>query len=123
MIRVSRCGRSMSRDGYALLSVLDSRQMAEPLTRAAVLLATVLGQDLEEAGDGRFRIARRVAPDRVISAVDPEARHGHKTNHRGYDGFKGHIAIDPDSEIITATAVSTPAISDAVTAVDLMPTS
>ena len=52
---------------------------------------------------GGWRIARRVAKDRVISTVDPQARHGHKTNHRGFDGYKGHIAIDPDSEIITAT--------------------
>ena len=39
----------------------------------------------------------------MISAVDPQARHGHKTSARGFDGYKGHIAIDPDSEIITAT--------------------
>ncbi len=31
--------------------------------------------------DGRWRIARRVAADRVISTVDPEARHAHKTVH------------------------------------------
>jgi hypothetical protein len=50
-----------------------------------------------------FRIARRVAPDRVISTVDPGARHGHQTSARGFDGYKGHIATGPDSEIITAT--------------------
>ncbi len=44
-----------------------------------------------------FRIARRVAKDRVISTVDPRARHGHKTAARGSDGYKGHVAIDPDS--------------------------
>ena len=53
-----------------------------------------------------LRVARKVAPDRVISTADPQARHGHKTNHRGFDGYKGHIAIDPDAEIITATAVT-----------------
>jgi len=47
-----------------------------------------------------------VAPDRVISTVDPEARHGHKTQSRNFDGYKGHVAIDPDSEIITATEVT-----------------
>jgi hypothetical protein len=70
------------------------------------LLATVVGQDLEQTEDGTFRIARRVAPDRVISTVDPEARHGHKTAARGFDGYKGHIAIDPDSEIITSATVT-----------------
>jgi hypothetical protein len=41
-----------------------------------------------------FRIARRVARDRVISTVDPQARHGHKTAARGFDGYKGHIGLD-----------------------------
>ena len=74
--------------------------------RPARLLATVVGQDLDRDDDGVFRIARRVAQDRVISTVDPEARHGHKTSARGFDGYKGHLAIDPDSEIVTATEVS-----------------
>ena len=56
--------------------------------------------------DGRFRIARKVARDRVISTVDPDARHGHKTQARGFDGYKGHVAVDPDSEIITDTIVT-----------------
>jgi hypothetical protein len=38
----------------------------------------------------------------VISTVDPDTRHGHKTSARGFDGYKGHAALDPDSEIITA---------------------
>ena len=53
-------------------------------------LAAVVGQDLEQASDGSFRIARKVAADRVISVVDPDARHGHKTSARGFDGYKGH---------------------------------
>ena len=60
-----------------------------------------------------FRIARRVAKDRVISTVDPEARHGHKTAARGFDGYKGHVAIDPDSEMITATTVTAGNVGDA----------
>jgi hypothetical protein len=79
---------------------------------AAKLVATVVGQDLEQRDDGVFRIARRVAKDRVISTVDPEARHGHKTAARGFDGYKGHVAIDPDSEIITATTVTAGNVAD-----------
>jgi hypothetical protein len=45
--------------------------------------------------------------------VDPQARHGHKTSARGFDGYKGHIAADPDSEIITATHVSAGNTGDA----------
>lgn len=91
----------LARDGYAALWTLDERQLVGPLRQAAELLATVLGQDLEQRDDGVFRIARRVAKDRVISTVDPDARHGHKTAARGFDGYKGHIAIDPDSETYT----------------------
>jgi len=111
---------SRARDGYALLAVLDGRDLDEPLAQAAALLATVLGQDLETTGDGTFRIARRVAKDRVISTVDPQARHGHKTQARGFDGFKGHVAADPDSEIITDTKVSAGNVGDAAVAADLI---
>src|SRR4051812_2240438 len=57
-------------------------------------------------GPGTWRIARRVAPDRVISTVDPEARHAHKTTSRRQDGFKAHVAVEPDTGIITACAVT-----------------
>jgi len=87
-----------------LLAELDGRECDEAVQAAGALLATVLGQDLDQEG-GVFRIARRVAKDRVISTVDPQARHGHKTAARGFDGYKGHIRVDPDSEIITATVV------------------
>lgn len=107
-------------DAHAVLAVLDERILAAPLETAAKLLATVVGQDLEQRDDGMFRIARRVSKDRVISVVDPETRHGHKTAARGFDGYKGHVAIDPDSEIITATAVTAGNISDGVPATVLL---
>ncbi|HEV7579597.1 MAG TPA: IS1182 family transposase [Mycobacterium sp.] len=111
---------SRARDGYACLALLDGRKLSEELTQAGQLLATVLGQDLETTTDGLFRIARRVAKDRVISTVDPEARHGHKTAARGFDGYKGHVAIDPDSEIITDTVVTPGNAGDASVAQDLI---
>ena len=111
---------ALARDGYALLGLLDGRELSQPVQQAGALLATVLGQDLEKRDDGVFRIARRVAVDRVISTVDPEARHGHKTAARGFDGYKGHIAIDPDSEIITATEVTAGNVGDAVPAEALL---
>jgi hypothetical protein len=112
---------SRARDGHALLAALDGRKdLPEPVAQAMQLLATVLGQDLETGADGMLRIARKVAPDRVISTVDPEARHGHKTSHRGFDGYKGHIAVDPDSEIITATEVTAGNTGDAEPAAGLI---
>jgi len=103
---------ALARDAYAILAALDGRTMPFEVTQAATLVAAVVGQDLEQRDDGMFRIARRVAKDRVISIVDPEARHGHKTAARGFDGYKGHIAIDPDSEIITATTVTAGNVAD-----------
>lgn len=112
---------SRARDGYALLAALDGqRELPEPVMQAMRLLATVLGQDLQLGDDGLLRIARKVAPDRVISTVDPEARHGHKTNHRGFDGYKGHVAVDPDVEIITATEVTAANTGDAGPAAELI---
>ena len=96
----------LAADGYACLQFLEDRDLSEAVTQIAELLASVLGQDLEAGEDGRFRIARRVAKDRIISTVDPDARHGHKTQARGFDGYKGHVAVDPDSEIITDTTVT-----------------
>lgn len=111
---------SRARDGFACLALLEGRQLGVAVSEAAQLLATVLGQDLEQTEGGTFRIARQVAADRVISTVDPEARHGRKTAARGFDGYKGHLAIDPDSEIITNTEVSAGNTGDASVAEDLI---
>jgi hypothetical protein len=111
---------AVAKDGYALLARFDGERPEGPLAEAATLLATVLGQDLEANDDGVFRIARRVAPDRVISTVDPETRHGHKTSAKGFDGYKGHAAIDPDSELITDTTVTPGNVGDAASAAELI---
>ena len=102
---------ALVRDARAVLDVLDGEQLIGAARDAAELLATVAGQDVAEGDDGRFRIVRAVARDRVISTVDPEARHGHKSRSRRFDGYKGHVSIDPDSEIIddvTVTPANTP---------------
>ena len=92
-------------DALALLAALDVEAITAAGGKAAeavALLALVAGQDVEPAEgsdgtDGRWRIARKVAPDRVISTVDPEARHAHKTRERRQDGFKAHLVVEPDT--------------------------
>ena len=111
---------SRARDAMACLQLLEGRVLTPAVSEAAKLLAVVLGQDLEQTPEGTFRIARRVVKDRVISTVDPEARHGHKTSARGFDGYKGHVAVDPDSEIITQTAVTPGNDGDASAAEELL---
>jgi hypothetical protein len=70
------------------------------------LLALVAGQDVEPAEgsdgtDGRWRIARKVAEDRVISVNDPEARHTRKSPENRRDGYRAHLAACPETGIIT----------------------
>jgi Transposase DDE domain/Transposase domain (DUF772) len=107
---------ALFRDGYRALHALRGLKLGPEVAKAAELLATVIGQDIAETADGRFVIAQGVAPDRVISVVDPQARHGHKSNARGFDGYKGHVAIDPDSEVITAAEVGAANAGDAAMA-------
>jgi hypothetical protein len=89
-------------DAHRLLGHLPEQELEPRAAEAVALLALVAGQDVEPAegsdgSDGRWRIARRVAEDRVISTVDPDARHAHKTVHRRLDGFKAHIEAEPDT--------------------------
>lgn len=63
---------ALAKDAMALLRVLHGRELDEAVTQAGTLLATLVGQDLDEGADGVFTNARRVATDRVISTVDPE---------------------------------------------------
>ncbi len=70
------------------------------------LLALVAGQDVEPAEgsdgtDGRWRIARKVAPDRVISTVDTQARHTRKSKSKRRDGFRGHVPAEPETGLVT----------------------
>ncbi len=111
---------SRAKDAHGVLLLLEGRELGPDLAQAVALLATVVGQDIEEDAGGTFRIVRGVAADRIISTVDPEARHGHKTQARGFDGYKGHAAVDPDSEIITETVVTPGNVGDAAVAEELV---
>jgi hypothetical protein len=109
-----------ARDAHAVLEILQGRVLPTAVVQAARLLAAVVGQDLEQGTDGGFRIARKVAADRVISTVDPDARHGHKTSARGFDGYKGHASVDPDSELVMATTATAGNVGDAAAAPRLL---
>ncbi len=98
-------------DAHRLLGYLPEAELGPKAAEAIALLALVAGQDVEpvegsDGTDGRWRIAQRVATDRVISTVDPDARHAHKTVSRRQDGFKAHIAVEPDTGIITDCALT-----------------
>ena len=87
------------------------------------LLGIVAGQDIEvvDAGEGpQARIRQGVAAERVISTVDPEARHGHRSRRDRYDGYKLHVSTDIDSDLITAIQATTATTHDAVVLDDLL---
>jgi IS5 family transposase len=115
-------------DAHRVLAHLPEQELGPRAAEAVALLALVAGQDVEpvegsDGTDGRWRIARRVAPDRVISTVDPQARHAHKTRSRRQDGYKAHVVVEPDTGIVTAAALtpaSGPDNSDASVGVELL---
>jgi hypothetical protein len=93
-------------DANALVEVFKDAKLTEAAASAVALLALVAGQDVEPAEgsdgtDGRWRIARKVAEDRVISAVDPDARHTRKSPEARRDGYRAHMAAEPETGIIT----------------------
>jgi hypothetical protein len=115
-------------DAHRLLGQLPEVELGPGEAEAVALLALIAGQDVEPAEngdgtDGRWQIARRVAHERVISTVDPDARHAHKTVSRRQDGFTAHVVVEPDTGLITNTRLTRAAGADnmdAVVGVDLL---
>ena len=90
-------------DAQATLAAVAALQLDEAQSEAVGLLALVAGQDVEPGDEeGTWRIAPVTKPDRMVSVIDPDSRHVHKTNHNYRDGFKAHIAVEPDSGLVTA---------------------
>ena len=109
----------------------DAPERDDAAADALGLLALVAGQDVEPAGDsdgldGRWRIAGKVAHDRVISTVDVETRHTRKSKSNRRDGFRGHVAAEPETALITdceltkacGEASSDPVVGEAMIARD-----
>jgi hypothetical protein len=93
-------------DANALVAALSEQDLGDDHDSLVALLALIAGQDVEPAEgsdgtDGRWRIARKVAPERVISAVDTEARHTRKSPSNCRDGYRAHVVAEPDTGIIT----------------------
>ena len=76
----------------------------QALAEAAGLLSRVLVQDIERRADGA-ELHQGVARDRVVSVHDPEMRHGRKSQARRFDGHKAQVAVDTESQLVTAVAV------------------
>jgi IS5 family transposase len=108
-------------DARTVIDALDGIVLSDEQADAVGLLALVAGQDVEPGEtDGTWRIAQRVAPDRIISVVDPESRHMHKSRSEYRDGYKAHVAVEPDTGIVTATALTPANAGDGPTGVTLL---
>jgi hypothetical protein len=115
-------------DANALVAAFSDADLDEQAASAVGLLALVAGQDVEPAEgsdgtDGRWRIARRVAEDRVISVHDPQARHTRKSPEARRDGYRAHVVADPETGIITSEKLTKAAgedNSDAAVAAELI---
>lgn len=74
------------------------------LAAAAGRLSRVLAQDIERKEQGpELRVG--VAVDRMPAIHDPQARHGRKSKANRFVGHKAHIAVDTDSQIVTAVDI------------------
>ena len=86
-----------------LCAEAEEPPLAEPLATLRQLRA----QDLEpEPPDNKPRIRKGTAEDRRISVEDKDMRHGRKSKSKRFNGYKGHIACDLDTELIVACGVT-----------------
>ena len=120
-VDVERLVTELVDDALDLIGAAEDLDLDGGQSDAVGLLALVAGQDVEPAdGPGRWRIAHGTAKGRVLSVVDPESRHAHKTAHSYRDGFKAHIAAEPETGLITAAEITSGAASDADAATGLL---
>lgn len=87
----------------------DSAETRKPEVEDPVLAP---GQEVQ--------IRKGVAPDRVVSAHDPDIRHGRKSHRRKWDGYKGHFSVGADSEFVTGVDVTPANAGDAQAAQGIM---
>ena len=89
------------------------------IVAASELLGQLLLQDVERT-EGGADLRDGVSRDRILSAHDPEMRHGHKSSSRRFDGHKAAVVVDTDSQLITAVDVLPGNAADDLGALELV---
>ena len=108
-------------DALAVLDAVGGLALDQAQAEAVGLLGLIAGQDVEPGeGDGTWRIVRGTAPGRIVSAVDPESRHVHKSRSVYRDGYKAHLAVEPDTGLVTDCALTPGDVTDGATALALL---
>jgi transposase len=109
----------------ALLAVgqADGLLGEEAVKTAHDLLGELIGQDFEIDQDGVPRLHRGTASGRIISTMDPEMRHGRKSQHQRFDGYKlSASATNTPEALIVAVHVAPAAEQDGPQAKHLIDT-
>ena len=131
-------------EARVLLRAMAPEETRDPeVAEAMMLLRRILVQDLapvaeaaepENPGDQghpderqsvleldtEVEIRQGVAPDRVVSAGDPQMRRGHKSRNRSWDGYKAHVSVEAEHGLITAIDVTAANVHDAAAAPELI---
>lgn len=98
---VADCQRALALASSSLAQYPAESPEAKQILEATELLSRLLVQDVHRTETGKPEIIDGVAEDRIISVHDPEMRHGHKSITQRFDGYKGSVAVETDSQVIT----------------------
>jgi transposase len=90
--------------GEAGAEAVEGDEHGDRIERAGALLRQLIDQDVERGEEG-LTLKEGVARDRIVSVHDPEMRHGRKSKSNRFDGYKAAIAVDAESQLITAVEV------------------
>jgi len=102
---VADCDRVLSLAGEKLSGYSSESDEAKEIIDATDLLSKILAQDVKRSNEGKAEIIEGVAKDRIVSVHDQEMRHGRKSSSKRFDGYKGAIGVDAESQIVTAVDV------------------
>src|SRR6266852_4994888 len=100
----------MVQDGRRLLSLAEQGEeqhpeQAEAIQTDAALLRRLITQDVEEKPEGGCQVKSGTEKNRVISVHDPEMRHGRKSASKRFNGHKAAVAVEMESQLISAVEV------------------
>ena len=104
--------KSIVKDADRLLMLADEANVKQgegdekwqKVQEAGKLLRQIISQDVERTPE-KITIKEGTAKDRIVSVHDPEMRHGHKSSSNLFEGHKAAIAVDAESQLITAVEV------------------
>lgn len=92
----------------ALRAVEASEELiaVDAVAEAVGLLREIIGQEFEVKDDEVPRVRRGRGVRQIVSAHDPEMRHGRKTPANRFTGYKLHVAADAELPIVMAISLS-----------------